>query len=194
MIRCSSGGPGSDPSIPQQGGSAGLARLDPVQSATKVIFDRVVAATILVVLAPVFLGCVIATSGAEGEPTFASATRIGRRGVRFQLLSFRTPPEQRLGTLLTKLGMDHLPELINVLRGDMSMVGPRPAADRPGIPDVEVSADCRPGITGLWVLAPRADISGPHAAMLDRHYVDSWSFARDIRILYRTVAAVRYGP
>ncbi len=194
MIRCSSGGCGSDPSIPQQGGSAGPAGLDPVQSATKVIFDRVVAATILVVLAPVFLGCVIATSGAEGEPTFASATRIGRRGVRFKLLSFRTSPEQRLGVLLTKLGLDHLPELINVLRGDMSLVGPRPAPDRPGSPDGEVPAECRPGITGLWVLASRADVSGQHAAMLDRHYVDSWSLARDIRILCRTVAAVRYGP
>ncbi|WP_315901373.1 sugar transferase [Rhodococcus sp. BP22] len=165
-----------------------------MQSATKVIFDRAVAATILVVLAPVFLGCMILTSGAEGEPTFASTTRIGRRGVRFQLLSFKMPPEQRLGVLLSKLGMDHLPELINVLRGDMSMVGPRPAADRPGIAEVEVPVDCRPGITGLWALEPRADISGPEAAMLDRRYVDSWSLARDIRILYRTVVAVRYGP
>ncbi len=165
-----------------------------MQSATKVIFDRVVAATILLVLAPVFLGCVILTSGDEDEPTFASSMRIGRRGVRFQLFSFRMPAEQRLGVLLTKLGMDHLPELINVLRGDMSLVGPRPAADRPHIPEGEVPADCRPGITGLWVLAPRADISGTDAAMLDRNYVDSWSLARDIRILYRTVAAVRYGP
>ncbi|MCZ4076956.1 sugar transferase [Rhodococcus sp. H36-A4] len=194
MIRGSSGGCGSDSPIPQQGGSAGPARLDPVQSATKVIFDRVVAATILMVLAPVFLGCVILTSGAEGEPTFASSTRIGRRGVNFRLLSFRTSPEQRLGVLLTRLGMDHLPELVNVLRGDMSLVGPRPTADRPDIHEGEVPADCRPGITGLWVLAPRADLSGPDAAMLDRRYVDSWSLARDIRILYRTVAAVRYGP
>ncbi|ORI24935.1 hypothetical protein BJI47_05540 [Rhodococcus sp. 1168] len=165
-----------------------------MQSATKVTFDRAVAATILVVLAPVFLGCMILTSGAEGEPAFASTTRIGRRGVSFQLLSFRAPPEQRLGVLLKKLGMDHLPELINVLRGDMSLVGPRPVKDRPDISEGEVPADCRPGITGLWVLEPRADISGPDAAMLDRRYVESWSLARDIRILYRTVAAVRYGP
>lgn len=83
--------------------------------------------------------------------------------------------------------------MINVLHGDMSLVGPRPATERRQTPGEEQSADFRPGITGLWVLHPRADITAQDAAMLDRNYVNSWSLSGDIRIPTRTAAAVRYG-
>ncbi|WP_262425286.1 sugar transferase [Brachybacterium sp. Z12] len=97
------------------------------------------------------------------------------------------------GRFLRRFSLDELPQLWNVLRGDMSLVGPRPAL--PG--EVERYDDdarrrlhVRPGITGLWQVSGRSDLSWEDTVRLDTYYVDNWSFTQDLQILMRTVKAV----
>ena len=97
------------------------------------------------------------------------------------------------GRFLRRFSLDELPQLWNVLRGDMSLVGPRPAL--PG--EVERYDDdarrrlhVRPGITGLWQVSGRSDLSWEDTVRLDTYYVDNWSFTQDLQILIRTVKAV----
>ena len=98
--------------------------------------------------------------------------------------------------MLRRFSLDELPQLWNVLRGDMSLVGPRPALvsevaeyDR----TTERRLDVRPGMTGLWQVSGRSDLSWPEALRLDLFYVDNWSMIQDLVILIRTVNAVVRG-
>ena len=103
------------------------------------------------------------------------------------------PRITRVGRILRRTSLDELPQLINVVRGEMSLVGPRPA-----LPNEvqEMDADTlrrlavKPGITGLWQVSGRSDLNGEQAAALDTYYTDNWSLAGDARILARTVKAV----
>jgi lipopolysaccharide/colanic/teichoic acid biosynthesis glycosyltransferase len=97
------------------------------------------------------------------------------------------------GRFLRRYSLDELPQLWNVLRGDMSLVGPRPALPS----EVDAYDDdarrrlhVRPGITGLWQVSGRSDLSWEDTVRLDSYYVDNWSFTQDIQILIRTVKAV----
>ncbi|MGA9871761.1 MAG: sugar transferase [Rhodococcus sp. (in: high G+C Gram-positive bacteria)] len=167
-------------------------RLYPWNSAAKVVFDRTVAAGLLVVLAPVMLGCaaIVALTGPPGRVVEASP-RVGKNGDVFDLHNFRVPASQGIGRLIKTFGLEHLPELFDVFRGDMSLVGPRPqpvterGVDRPVL---------RPGMTGLWVLAPTTELTPESAGELERTYIASWSLLFDLRVLTRTVAMVRYRP
>lgn len=98
-----------------------------------------------------------------------------------------------LGLILRKYSVDELPQLINVLRGEMSFVGPRPVVDdeleRYG-PHAQAYLSARPGITGLWQTSGRSDTSYENRVALDDRYVRDWSFAEDIRILFRTIPVV----
>ena len=105
----------------------------------------------------------------------------------------RDPRVTRVGALLRSTSLDELPQLVNVLRGDMSLVGPRPALpsetaemDSVALRRLEV----RPGITGLWQVSGRSDLSWDEAVALDTWYVDNWDLAGDAAILARTVGAV----
>jgi exopolysaccharide production protein ExoY len=98
-----------------------------------------------------------------------------------------------IGRTLRKLSVDELPQFINVLRGEMSLVGPRPiveAESRHYGPHFDVYCSVRPGITGLWQVSGRSNTSYERRVRLDVDYVDSWSLGKDIVILARTVPAV----
>ncbi|KQT86583.1 sugar transferase [Aurantimonas sp. Leaf443] len=98
-----------------------------------------------------------------------------------------------VGRFMRETSLDELPQLINVLRGDMSLVGPRPIVTAERVRyagDIAVYEEARPGITGLWQVSGRSDCSYERRVMLDVHYVRQWSFGMDIKILFKTVAVV----
>ncbi|MEM9757528.1 MAG: sugar transferase, partial [Pseudomonadota bacterium] len=103
------------------------------------------------------------------------------------------PRITRLGRILREYSVDELPQLINVLRGEMSIVGPRPVVaaelDRYGA-EVDHYLAARPGITGLWQVSGRSDTTYRERVELDCQYVSDWSFSGDIAIILRTVPAI----
>jgi lipopolysaccharide/colanic/teichoic acid biosynthesis glycosyltransferase len=108
----------------------------------------------------------------------------------------RDPRITPVGALLRRFSLDELPQLFNVLRGDMSLVGPRPP-----LPEEVAGYDgdavrrlrVRPGMTGLWQVSGRSDLSWEESLRLDLRYVDNWSLALDVSILWRTWRAVLRG-
>src|SRR3954462_6470332 len=103
------------------------------------------------------------------------------------------PRVTRVGRVLRRYSLDELPQLLNVLRGEMSLVGPRPHVDREVEqygPDMHRRLLVRPGITGLWQVSGRSDLSWDEAVELDVRYVENWSLGLDLAILIRTVRAV----
>jgi len=105
----------------------------------------------------------------------------------------RDPRVTRVGMVLRKLSLDELPQLINILRGDMSFVGPRPVVED----ELELygtAVECylrsRPGLTGLWQISGRNNVSYSTRVEFDRNYVENWSFTRDIVIIVKTFPAV----
>lgn len=194
------------------------------QAAVKRVFDLVVAGAGLVVSSPVIaVAWLLATIDTRRNGLFRQA-RVGRHGTEFEVLKIRTMRADvggttvtaahdvritRLGALLRKLKIDELPQLVNVVRGEMSLVGPRP--DVPGFADLLTGADrivltVRPGITGPAALAfrheelllasaddPEAynrDVIWPEKVRINREYVTEWSLRLDLRCLGGTVAAV----
>jgi lipopolysaccharide/colanic/teichoic acid biosynthesis glycosyltransferase len=97
-----------------------------------------------------------------------------------------------VGRFLRASSLDELPQLINVLKGEMSLVGPRPlpADDGDYLGDVRRRLLVRPGMTGLWQVSGRSDLSWDEAVRLDLYYVDNWSLAYDLSILWRTIGVV----
>ncbi|PDQ18032.1 exopolysaccharide biosynthesis protein [Mesorhizobium sanjuanii] len=103
------------------------------------------------------------------------------------------PRVTRVGAVLRKLSLDELPQIINILQGDMSLVGPRPVVRD----ELEIYGNSavyylksRPGLTGLWQVSGRNDVSYDSRVAFDRHYVENWSLFEDIRIIIKTVPAV----
>jgi exopolysaccharide biosynthesis polyprenyl glycosylphosphotransferase len=178
----------------------------------------------LIVAAPVMLGIAIAIRMDSEGPTFYKAQRIGRKGRTFSCYKFRTmvqnadqlkadlehmnerdsvlfkiardPRITRIGSVLRKYSLDELPQFYNVLKGDMSLVGPRP----PMAAEVEQydlahlrRLDVLPGITGLWQVEARQDPSFDSYISLDTAYVENWNLMMDLRILARTVGVVLSG-
>ncbi|MEU8784727.1 sugar transferase [Streptomyces sp. NPDC048637] len=181
----------------------------------KRILDLTLAAAGLVVTAPLLLGCALAVRLADGPGVLFRQERIGRGGRRFTLLKFRTwhPYDEheaatrwsvadecrmsRVGRLLRRTSLDELPQLWNVLRGQMSLVGPRP--ERPFFveqflrtcPEYGARHRMPVGMTGLaQVHGLRGDTSIEDRARFDNLYIDSWSLRQDLLILLRTVASV----
>ena len=110
------------------------------------------------------------------------------------LFKMRDDPRiTRVGRILRKLSIDELPQLINVMRNDMSMVGPRPAlpheVDAWG-PDLHGRLRVQPGITGMWQVSGRSDASFESYERLDLYYVDNWSLATDLAIVAKTIPTV----
>ena len=103
------------------------------------------------------------------------------------------PRITRVGGFLRRYSLDELPQLLNVVRGEMSLVGPRPAlASEVELyePDTRRRLAVKPGITGLWQVSGRSDLSWTESVRLDLRYVDNWSLAGDLRIVGRTFGAV----
>jgi exopolysaccharide biosynthesis polyprenyl glycosylphosphotransferase len=189
----------------------------------KALFDRLGAALALVLLAPVLAGCALAIKfdrHAPG-PVLFRQLRVGRHGRPFAIYKFRTmrcdaedllaelqaanehdgvlfkvrqdPRISRVGRVLRRYSLDELPQLVNVLRGEMSLVGPRPplpseVAAYPA--DMRRRLVVKPGLTGLWQVSGRADLPWEEAMRLDLRYVENWTLTLDLIILMRTGSAV----
>jgi len=190
----------------------------------KAVFDRAVALAALLVLSPLMAGIAIAIKLSDGGPALFSQLRVGMDGSTFRIYKFRTmvadaekqkmqllghneaggilfkiradPRVTRIGGWLRRWSLDELPQLLNVLNGDMSLVGPRPAlpeeADRYG-DHVRRRLAVRPGITGLWQVNGRSDLPWEESVRLDLRYVENWSFMLDLQILWKTWSAVGSG-
>jgi lipopolysaccharide/colanic/teichoic acid biosynthesis glycosyltransferase len=171
-------------------------------------FDIASAAAALVATSPVLAVTAAAVRVRLGKPVLFRHVRPGRDGVPFTMLKFRTMSDARdaagallpdadrltpLGRFLRLSSIDELPELVNVLRGEMSIVGPRPLLveylDR-YTPEQMRRHDVRPGITGLVQVSGRNALSWDEKFALDVWYVDHRSFLLDLRIIARTVAVV----
>ncbi len=171
--------------------------------------DLVIAGAALAVLSPVLAVLALAVRVDSGGPVLFRQTRVGRHGRLFRVLKFRTmrpaPPDPTprspldvepdrarmtgLGRLLRRSGLDELPQLVNVLRGQMSVVGPRPF-----VPE-ECAAlegwarrrfDVRPGLTGMWQVCGQHELTMDELARLDVQYATTWTIRSDLRILART--------
>jgi lipopolysaccharide/colanic/teichoic acid biosynthesis glycosyltransferase len=115
-------------------------------------------------------------------------------GVLFKMR--RDPRITAIGARLRKWSMDELPQLVNVLLGDMSLVGPRPAlpAEADKYADhVRRRLVVKPGLTGLWQVNGRSDLSWEESVRLDLRYVENWSFALDLQILWKTISVMMRG-
>jgi lipopolysaccharide/colanic/teichoic acid biosynthesis glycosyltransferase len=179
-----------------------------LRAAAKRAVDAVGATFGLVMLAPLLLLIALAVRSALGSPVLFRQIRPGLHGRPFELLKFRTmtdlrdaagelcPDGQRLtrfGHWLRSTSLDELPELINVLRGDMSLVGPRPLLlDYLDHYSAEQARrhEVRPGITGWAAVHGRNATSWERRLALDVWYVDHWSLALDLKIFLMTVATV----
>jgi exopolysaccharide biosynthesis polyprenyl glycosylphosphotransferase len=192
-----------------------------LELAIKRILDIVGAAAALLVLCPLWIAAALVIKLKEGSPVLFRQTRVGLHGRTFTIFKFRTmvanaedryeevaaksdtrgaafkmhddPRVTGLGRFLRRTSIDELPQLINVLRGDMSLVGPRPAPPR------EVDRynmwhrrrlSMRPGMTGLWQVNAALDEHFDERAELDLRYIDQWSLLLDLGILARTVPAI----
>jgi exopolysaccharide biosynthesis polyprenyl glycosylphosphotransferase len=187
----------------------------------KGILDRAAAAVLLFAGAPLLLAVVVAIRVTTPGPAVYRHRRIGKRGRPFDLLKFRSmvvgadqkidelrvanegnavqfklrrdPRVTPMGRFLRKSSLDELPQLINVLKGEMSFVGPRPHVDKEVEqygPDMHRRLLVKPGITGLWQVSGRSDLSWEEAVELDIRYVENWSLGLDLAILLRTIRVV----
>jgi exopolysaccharide biosynthesis polyprenyl glycosylphosphotransferase len=192
-----------------------------LERVVKRVFDVLGAVVAILTLSPFWVGTAILIRLIDGSPVLFRQTRIGRHGRPFTIYKFRTmsvdaedrfaevavlsdtqgaafkmaddPRITPLGRTLRKWTLDELPQLFNVLAGDMSLVGPRPAPPR------EVAAydiwhrrrlSVRPGMTGLWQVEARFDRHFNERAEIDLRYIDQWSIWGDLGILARTIPAI----
>ncbi|WP_023588334.1 sugar transferase [Streptomyces thermolilacinus] len=191
------------------------------QAALKSTVDRCGAALGLLLLAPLLLLLAALIRLDSPGPALYRQVRVGRDQRTFTMWKFRSmvtdadsrkddlatrnecdglmfkmrrdPRVTRVGRFLRRTSLDELPQLVNVVRGDMSLVGPRPP-----LPDEVAAYDAtalrrlrvKPGMTGLWQVSGRSDLSWDETVQLDLHYVDNWSFSSDLDVMSRTLRAV----
>ncbi|MER5734835.1 MULTISPECIES: sugar transferase [unclassified Streptomyces] len=192
--------------------------------AVKEVVDRLGAAVLLLLFAPLMLlvGLLVLADSRGG--VFYRQRRVGKEGREFTILKFRTmvagadrardelaglnegagllfkmrrdPRVTRVGAVLRRYSLDELPQLVNVLTGSMSLVGPRPPLPEESAaysPDIRRRLLVKPGLTGLWQISGRSDLSWEEAVRLDLRYVEDWSLALDTVILWKTLRAVIHG-
>ena len=191
----------------------------------KEVMDRLIASLAAIVLLPLFAVIFLIVRISTPGPAIFRQTRVGRGGRTFQMLKFRSmfveaesrladlksenvhtagplfklhsdPRVTRVGRILRRYSLDELPQLLNVLAGHMSLVGPRPPLPSEVL---EYETDARrrllvkPGITGLWQVSGRSDLDWAESVRLDLRYVENWSPALDLMILWKTASAVLRG-
>lgn len=191
----------------------------------KRLFDVVAATAVLLAVLPVMVAVAVLILLTDGRPILFRQVRVGRQGRLFTILKFRTmvtgaermldglkahnerrgplfkmthdPRVTRLGRFLRDSSLDELPQLLNVIRGDMSLVGPRPALPEETLEfryeHLAARHQVRPGITGLWQISARHEAGFEAYERLDRMYVERISPRLDLTILLRTVPAVVAG-
>ncbi|SDN56406.1 exopolysaccharide biosynthesis polyprenyl glycosylphosphotransferase [Allokutzneria albata] len=187
----------------------------------KAVMDRVGALVLTVLAAPVLLLIAAAIKLDDGGPVFYRQYRVGRGGQAFPMLKFRSmvvdahqlrhalaaanqgsgplfkmrrdPRVTRVGAVLRRYSLDELPQVLNVLFGSMSLVGPRPPLAEEVASygqDARRKLLVKPGMTGLWQVSGRSDLSWEESVRIDLRYVESWSLSMDLVILWKTVSAV----
>jgi exopolysaccharide biosynthesis polyprenyl glycosylphosphotransferase len=187
----------------------------------KETFDRVVSTALLLLISPVLLVIAAVIKATSPGPVMFRQQRAGLNGGYFRIWKFRTmhdgaehvvdelseelntgrgklpddPRVTRVGRFLRKTSLDELPQLLNVVMGQMSLVGPRPVPT-----PVETFAEhelrrllVKPGMTGLWQVSGRSDLAWHERVRLDLYYVENWSPVLDLVILFRTIAVVLRG-
>ncbi|OSM42851.1 sugar transferase [Nesterenkonia sp. PF2B19] len=199
-------------------------QLSGAAAALKRAFDIAFSLAALLGLLPLLVGVAVLVRRDSPGPALFSQTRVGLRHARFRMLKFRSmvtdaearreellgssegnavmfklrhdPRVTKVGAVIRRLSIDELPQFLNVLRGEMSVVGPRP----PLVSEVENYAESderrllvKPGITGLWQVGGRSDLSWEESVRLDLYYVENWSLTGDIGIVLRTLRAVVRG-
>ncbi|WP_409048033.1 sugar transferase [Microbacterium sp. HA-8] len=192
------------------------------QRVLKRSFDILGSGALLLILAPLFAVLALLVKTSSAGPVFYTQERIGKEGQPFQMIKFRSmitgaddmlqqllaaqgtadqplhkidndPRITKIGRILRKYSLDEFPQLINVFKGDMSLVGPRPQRESE-VAFYDSSAERRlivkPGMSGLWQVSGRSALSWDEALRLDLYYVENWSLLGDISILFRTFKAV----
>ena len=193
-------------------------RRTPRGRSVKRLIDVAVAAVVLVVAAPLLAVVAVVVRMADGGPVLFRQRRVGLHGVPFTMLKLRSmavdaesrlasvqaqnertgplfsarddPRVTRVGSFLRRTSLDELPQLLNVLRGDMSLVGPRPALPHEVSlfpPELHARHEVRPGITGLWQAEARDNPAFEAYRRLDLHYVHNWSLSLDAIVVLSTV-------
>lgn len=188
---------------------------------TKRAADIIGASILLLLSAPILLVTAVLVKLEDGGPVLFRQRRVGLKGEQFDCLKFRSmcidaearlaelqsrnegagvlfkmvddPRITRVGKFIRRYSIDELPQLWNALRGDMSLVGPRPALPREVEQydsDTRRRLDVRPGLTGLWQVSGRSRLSWEDTVRLDLYYVDNWSVVQDLMILVKTARAV----
>lgn len=204
---------------------ASLPRYTGAANVIKRLLDIIGSLCALIISSPILLGVAIAIKLDDGGPVFFSQTRIGLHGKPFKMYKFRSmvtnaeelkkklaeetgqedrfifkmkddPRITKVGHFIRKTSLDEFPQFYNVLKGDMSLVGPRPA-----LPE-EVARYgslysarllVKPGITGPWQVSGRSDLSQEQSEYLDVSYIENWSIAGDLAILAKTVMVIFTG-
>jgi len=197
--------------------------LPPAERRGKALFDRLAGAIGLALISPLLAATALAIRLDSPGPIFYTQTRVGQDGKPFTMWKFRSmyidsdarrasvvkaggdagnevmfkdrqdPRITRVGRWIRRLSIDELPQLINVVRGDMSLVGPRPALP---VEVAKYDAEAlrrllvKPGLTGLWQISGRSDLSWASTVALDRHYVENRGGALDAKIFAGTLRAV----
>jgi exopolysaccharide biosynthesis polyprenyl glycosylphosphotransferase len=196
-----------------------------LERALKRLLDIAGAGVAALLLSPLLIGSALAIYLLDGRPILFRQVRVGRHGRPFTIYKFRTmvtdaedrfaelaalsdtqgaafkmtndPRITQVGSVLRKWTLDELPQLLNVLKGDMSLVGPRPAPPRE-VEQYDIwhrrRLSVRPGMTGLWQVEARFDEHFDDRAELDLRYIDQWSLWLDLGILFRTLPAVLTRP
>ena len=188
------------------------------------VASRALALVAIVIVLPVVLAIALAVKATSPGPVLFKQTRVGLAGRTFTLWKFRTmrydaeevlpvildlnehdgvlfkirrdPRITAVGRLLRRFSLDELPQLWNVVRGEMALVGPRPALPREVARYDSVTArrlQVKPGLTGLWQVSGRSELSWRDSVRLDLHYVENWSPRLEASIVLRTVTAVLTG-
>ena len=189
----------------------------------KRIFDLLLAILLIIPALPLLIVCVIAIKWDSPGPIFFVQNRTGKGGRRFKMYKLRTmsqdadltksnyahlnnlsfpdfkipddPRITRVGRFLRKTSLDEVPQIYNVIKGDMSLVGPRPTSFPVSTYDLwhTERLEIKPGVTGLWQVSGRSDIDFHERNRLDIAYLDNFSFWTDIKIILRTIGPVCRG-
>jgi exopolysaccharide biosynthesis polyprenyl glycosylphosphotransferase len=196
------------------------------QLIAKRLIDVMASTLLLITLAPLLIAVVLLIKWDSPGPVFFGQERVGFNKRRFRMLKFRTmvngsdqqqcalehlneaqgpvfkikndPRVTRIGAFLRRFSIDELPQLVNVLKGEMSLVGPRPLPVR-DVERIDVQwhkrrFSIKPGITCLWQVNGRSNIGFNDWVRMDLDYIDKWSLALDLLILVKTIPAVLKGP
>ncbi|MBR4711009.1 MAG: sugar transferase [Clostridia bacterium] len=189
-----------------------------LQLVCKHVFDFVVCLIVLILISPLFLILCIAIRVSDHGPAFFKQKRIGKNGKVFEIYKFRTmvvnaekigdglvvqteddPRITRVGRLLRKTSLDEVPQLLNIIKGEMSIIGPRPPVTYHPYDGYEnypewakKRFEMRPGITGLAQVEKRNSASWDERMEIDVRYVEKFSLALDAKIFFRTFVSMKY--